>query len=64
MVYAQSGVGGDVEADAVISGSPAYDAKTWLRTITLLPKLAAMQRELRALKSRLAALAPDSDPPD
>ena len=64
VVYAQSGVGGDVEADAVISGSPAYDAKTWLRTITLLPKLAAMQRELRALKSRLAALAPDSDPPD
>ena len=58
VVYAQSGVGGDVDAGAVISGSPAYDAKTWLRTITLLPRLAEMQRELRKLKARLAELAP------
>lgn len=57
-VYAQSGVGGDVEAGSVISGSPAYDAKTWLRTVSTLPRLAEMQRELRALKARLAELDP------
>ncbi len=63
VVYAQSGVGGDVEAGSVVSGSPAYDARTWLRTVATLPKLAELQRELRALKVRLAALAPDGDPP-
>lgn len=62
VVYAQSGVGGDVDAGAIISGSPAYDVKTWLRTVTLLPRLVGMQRELRALTARLAALAPGSEP--
>ena len=30
IVYAQSGVGGDVPAGSVISGSPAFDSKDWL----------------------------------
>jgi UDP-3-O-[3-hydroxymyristoyl] glucosamine N-acyltransferase len=60
VVYAQSGVVSDVEAGAMISGSPAYDAKTWRRTIVTLPKLADMQRELRALKTRLVAIEPRS----
>ena len=40
IVYAQSGIGGDVEEGAVVSGSPAFDAATWLRAITAFPKLA------------------------
>src|ERR1700689_2525164 len=36
VVYAQSGVGGDVAAGAMISGSPAFDAREWLRAITAL----------------------------
>lgn len=61
VVYAQSGIVGDVDAGSVIAGSPAYDAKTWLRTSSALPRLADMQRDLRTLKARLAALAPQPE---
>ena len=39
IVYAQSGVGGDVPAGARISGSPAFDSREWLRAVTAFPKL-------------------------
>ncbi len=50
VVYAQSGVGHDVPKGAVISGSPAYDARQWLRTITALPKLPELVRAVRHLQ--------------
>ena len=34
VVYAQSGIGGDVEKGARISGSPAFAASEWLRSVT------------------------------
>jgi UDP-3-O-[3-hydroxymyristoyl] glucosamine N-acyltransferase len=49
-------VGGDVEAGSVISGSPAYDARQWLRTITALPKLGDLVKTVRALERRVAEL--------
>ncbi len=52
VVYAQSGVGHDVPAGAVISGSPAYDARQWLRTITALPKLPELVRSVRQLERK------------
>lgn len=63
VVYAQSGVGGDVAAGAVISGSPAYDARQWLRTITALPKLGELVKTVRELERRLGELerAPAAD---
>jgi len=33
IVYAQSGIGGDVDAGARISGSPAFAAREWLRAL-------------------------------
>src|SRR5258707_936301 len=39
VIYAQSGIGGDVAAGAVMSGSPAFEAREWLRAITAFPKL-------------------------
>src|SRR5207253_11329344 len=39
VVYAQSGIGGDVPAGARISGSPAFASADWLRAVTTLPKL-------------------------
>ena len=39
IVYAQSGIGGDVAKGARISGSPAFAANEWLRAITAFPKL-------------------------
>ncbi len=56
IVYAQSGIGQDVEAGAVISGSPAFDAREWLRAITAFQKLGAMTRQVRQLEARLARL--------
>lgn len=53
VVYAQSGVGGDVKAGSVIAGSPAFDAREWLRTVTALPKLPELVKSVRELKKKL-----------
>ena len=56
VIYAQSGIGGDVPAGAVMSGSPAFEARAWLRAITAFPKLPEILRTMRQLEKRLAAL--------
>src|SRR2546429_2303150 len=60
VVYAQSGVGGDVEAGARISGSPAFAANVWLRAITAFPKLPQIlkrsEEHTSELQSRLHLL--------
>jgi UDP-3-O-[3-hydroxymyristoyl] glucosamine N-acyltransferase len=50
VVYAQSGIGHDVPAGAAVSGSPAFDAKEWLRAITAFQKLPEMLRRVRQLE--------------
>jgi UDP-3-O-[3-hydroxymyristoyl] glucosamine N-acyltransferase len=50
VVYAQSGIGHDVPAGAVVSGSPAFDAREWLRAITAFQKLPEMLRRVRQLE--------------
>ncbi len=52
VVYAQSGVGGDVAAGSVISGSPAFDAREWLRAITAFQKLPEILKAVRQLERR------------
>lgn len=56
VVYAQSGIGGDVREGAVVSGSPAFDAREWLRAITAFPKLADLSKRMRQLEKRLEQL--------
>jgi UDP-3-O-[3-hydroxymyristoyl] glucosamine N-acyltransferase len=56
VIYAQSGVGGDVPAGAVMSGSPAFEARDWLRSVTAFPKLPELLKTVRQLEKRLAAL--------
>jgi len=56
VVYAQSGIGGDVAAGAVMSGSPAFEAREWLRAVTAFPKLPDILRTMRQLEKRLAEL--------
>jgi UDP-3-O-[3-hydroxymyristoyl] glucosamine N-acyltransferase len=56
VVYAQSGVGGDVAAGSVISGSPAYEAKTWLRTLPIMPRLPELLKTIRDLERRVKEL--------
>jgi UDP-3-O-[3-hydroxymyristoyl] glucosamine N-acyltransferase len=56
IVYAQSGIGGDVEAGGRISGSPAFAAGEWLRAITAFPKLPELLKTIRDLKKRVEEL--------
>jgi UDP-3-O-[3-hydroxymyristoyl] glucosamine N-acyltransferase len=56
VIYAQSGIGHDVPAGSLMSGSPAFEARDWLRAITAFPKLPEVLRTMRQLERRLAAL--------
>jgi len=56
IVYAQSGIGGDVEPNGRISGSPAFAANEWLRAITAFPKLPDLLKTIRDLKKRVDEL--------
>jgi UDP-3-O-[3-hydroxymyristoyl] glucosamine N-acyltransferase len=56
IVYAQSGIGGDVEAGARMSGSPAFEAREWLRAVTAFPKLPELLRTVRELKKKVEQL--------
>lgn len=56
VVYAQSGIGGDVPKGSVISGSPAFDAKDWLRAITAYQKLPDLLKTVRQLEKRVQEL--------
>ncbi|MDX2151568.1 MAG: UDP-3-O-(3-hydroxymyristoyl)glucosamine N-acyltransferase [Bryobacteraceae bacterium] len=56
IVYAQSGIGGDVKPGAVMSGSPAFEAREWLRAVTAFPKLPDLVRTMRQLERRVEEL--------
>ncbi len=56
IIYAQSGIGGDVNEGAVMSGSPAFEAREWLRAITAFPKLPELLKSMRQLGKRLERL--------
>jgi UDP-3-O-[3-hydroxymyristoyl] glucosamine N-acyltransferase len=56
IVWAQSGVGHDVPEGAVVSGSPAFDSRVWLRASAAYSRLPDMLRTLRALERRVAEL--------
>jgi UDP-3-O-[3-hydroxymyristoyl] glucosamine N-acyltransferase len=50
VIYAQSGIGHDVAPGAAVSGSPAFDAREWLRAITAFQKLPEILRRVRQLE--------------
>jgi UDP-3-O-[3-hydroxymyristoyl] glucosamine N-acyltransferase len=56
IVWAQSGVGHDVPEGAIVSGSPAFDSRIWLRASAAFSRLPEMLRTLRALERRVAEL--------
>ena len=56
VITAQSGTSHDIPANAVVSGSPAFDNKTWLRSVALFPKLSALSRKISALEKEVARL--------
>ena len=59
IVTAQSGVGDDIEAGKVISGSPAFDNRTWLRSSMIFRKLPELLKRLEALEKNAPRSADD-----
>jgi UDP-3-O-[3-hydroxymyristoyl] glucosamine N-acyltransferase len=55
-VTAQSGIPGDVEPGAILSGSPAFDNRSWLKTRAVLPRLPELMKRLRELEQKVKAL--------
>jgi UDP-3-O-[3-hydroxymyristoyl] glucosamine N-acyltransferase len=51
IVTAQSGTHGDIPAGSMVSGTPAFDHKQWLRSVTAFMKLPEMARAIRGGKS-------------
>lgn len=59
IVWAQSGVGHDVKPGQIVSGSPAFDAKEWLRASAAYSRLPEMLRSIRLLERRVKNLESD-----
>lgn len=51
VVTAQSGTHGDIPAGSMVSGSPAFDHKQWLRSVTAFVKLPELARAIRGKAS-------------
>jgi UDP-3-O-[3-hydroxymyristoyl] glucosamine N-acyltransferase len=56
IVWAQSGVGHDVPEGAIVSGSPAFDSRDWLRASAAYSRLPEILRTVRTLERRIAEL--------
>lgn len=52
IVTAQSGTHGDIPAGAMVSGSPAFDHKQWLRCSAAFPRLPEIAKAVRAKASK------------
>ncbi len=51
IVTAQSGIPGDVEDGKVVSGSPAFDNKQWLKSVSIFNKLPELAKAVRSATS-------------
>jgi UDP-3-O-[3-hydroxymyristoyl] glucosamine N-acyltransferase len=60
ILTAQSGVSHDVPAAKMISGSPAFDNRVWLRAVTIFQRLPELLKRLDRLEKRVAAQNPSS----
>ena len=55
ILTAQSGVSHDVPPGKMISGSPAFDNRIWLRAVTIFQRLPELLKRLDRLEKKLAA---------
>jgi UDP-3-O-[3-hydroxymyristoyl] glucosamine N-acyltransferase len=61
VITAQSGTHGDIPAGSMVSGSPAFDHKQWLRAVNAFAKLPELAKTVRDLARRHGA--DDADKP-
>jgi len=58
IITAQSGTHGDIESGKMISGSPGFDHRQWMRAVAAFAKLPELARKIRELEGKVeAALA-------
>ncbi len=62
ILTAQSAVSHDVPPGKMISGSPGFDNRLWLRAVTLFQRLPELAKRLDRLEKTVARLLPGSDP--
>ena len=55
VITAQSGTHGDIPAGSMVSGSPAFDHKQWLRAVNAFSKLPELARTVRSVAQKLSA---------
>ena len=55
ILTAQSGVSHDVPAGKMVSGSPAFDNRTWLRAVTIFQRLPELLKRLDKVEKKLTA---------
>jgi UDP-3-O-[3-hydroxymyristoyl] glucosamine N-acyltransferase len=61
ILTAQSGVSHDIPAGKMISGSPAFDNRTWLRAVSVFQRLPELIKRLDRAEKKLAALTESAD---
>jgi len=60
ILTAQSAVSHDVPAGKMISGSPGFDNRLWLRAVAVFQRLPELLKRIDRLEKRLVVIAPDS----
>jgi UDP-3-O-[3-hydroxymyristoyl] glucosamine N-acyltransferase len=55
ILTAQSGISHDIPAGKVISGSPGFDNRVWLRAVTIFQRLPELLKRLDRVEKALAA---------
>jgi UDP-3-O-[3-hydroxymyristoyl] glucosamine N-acyltransferase len=60
ILTAQSAVSHDVPPGKMISGSPGFDNRTWLRAVAIFQRLPELLKRLDRLEKRVAGTSPDS----
>jgi UDP-3-O-[3-hydroxymyristoyl] glucosamine N-acyltransferase len=60
----KTGISSSLDPGLVVSGTPAIDARTWMKYCAVFPRLPDMVRELRDLRRRLEALEGTPSGPD
>jgi UDP-3-O-[3-hydroxymyristoyl] glucosamine N-acyltransferase len=57
ILTAQTGVSHDIAAGKMISGSPGFDNRVWLRAVTIFQRLPELLKRLDRLEKKVAAQA-------
>jgi UDP-3-O-[3-hydroxymyristoyl] glucosamine N-acyltransferase len=56
IITAQSGTSHDIPPGAIMSGSPAFNSKSWLRSVAAFPKLPSLIRKIQKLEEEIVKL--------